>query len=158
MASTIVLISGANRGIGKALLQRYLARPNHVLIAANRDPENASSKDLANLPRGSNTRLILVKLDAASETDAGNAVKELEKQGIDHLDLVIANAGTAYAFGKVSEIRIDDVKGHLEVNAYGVVRLFQATLPLLLKSSDPKWVTVGSIAGSIEVCFLFSLG
>ncbi|KAI1621969.1 hypothetical protein EDD37DRAFT_683884 [Exophiala viscosa] len=149
MPSTVVLISGANRGIGKGLLKRYLARPNYTVIAANRDPEHASSKELADLPRGTNSHLIVVKVDAAKEKDAIDAVKELEKQGIEHIDLVIANAGAAYAFGKVSEISIDDVKGHFEPNVYGVVRLYQATLPLLLKSSHPKWATVGSLAGSM---------
>ena len=153
MTPTVVLISGANRGIGKVLLKRYLARSNSTVIAANRDPEHASSKELANLPRGSNSHLIVVKVDAANDKDALSAVKELEKQGIEHIDLVIANAAVAYAFGKVSEIDIDAVRGHFEPNVYGVVWLYQATLPLLLKSSHPKWATVGSIAGSIEVCF-----
>lgn len=38
MPPTIVLITGANRGLGKGLLKRYLALPNHTVIAANRDP------------------------------------------------------------------------------------------------------------------------
>lgn len=152
MPPTVVLISGANRGIGKALLERYLERPNHIVIAGNRDPEHASSKALAKLPRHQESRLIVVKIDATSATDAADAVKSLEKDGIDHIDLVIANAGVSYRFGKVSEINIADVKDHFEPNVYGVVRLYQATLPLLLKSESPKWVTVGSIAGSIEVC------
>ncbi|KAK4943665.1 hypothetical protein LTR10_016762 [Elasticomyces elasticus] len=150
MASTVVLISGANRGIGKELLKRYIARSNYTVIAANRDPEHVSSKELANLPRGSNSRLIVVKVDAVNDEDALNAAKELERQGIEHIDLVIANAAVAYAFGKVSHIAIDVIKGHFEPNFYGVIRLYHAMLPLLLKSSHPKWATVGSIAGSIE--------
>jgi len=152
MASTIILISGANRGIGRALLERYLLRPNHVVIAANRDPDHASSKSLASLPKHPESRLVVVKVDAKRETDALDAVKQVEqKEGIDHIDIVIANAGVCYRFGKVSVIKINDIKDHLEPNAYGAVRLYQATLSLLLKSKNPKWVTVGSVAGSIKV-------
>lgn len=151
MVPTVVLISGANRGIGRALLERYLLRPNHVVIAANRDPEHASSKDLVNLPKHSESRLIVVKIDAKSETDAVNAAKYLGQEGPDHIDIVVANAAVAYRFGKVSEMSIADIRDHFEPNVYGVVRLYQATLPLLLKSKNPKWVTVGSVAGSIEV-------
>jgi norsolorinic acid ketoreductase len=149
---TVVLISGANRGLGRGLLEQFLARPNHTVIAANRDPESPSSKDLESLGKGHGSRLVVVKVDASSDADAAEAVKDLKSlHGIDHVDLVVANAGVAYAYGKVSEIDLKDVRGHLEPNFYGVLRLYQATLPLLLKSADPKWVTMGSIAGSIEV-------
>lgn len=121
------------------------------LLLQNRDPEHASSKDLINLPKHSESRLIIVKIDAKSETDAVNAIKYLQQQGLDHLDIVVANAGVAYRFGKVSEMNITDIRGHIEPNVYGVVRLYQAALPLLLKSKKPKWVTMGSVAGSIEV-------
>lgn len=157
MTPTIVLISGANRGLGKALLKRYLAKPGHIVIAANRDPEATTSKELANLPKGSGSRLILVKVDAKSDSDALKAVKELEKQGIYHLDLVVANAGVFYISSKVSDVKIADIQDHIEPNVYGVVRLYQATLPLLLKSPSPKWVTLGSSAGAIEVSTLVVL-
>ncbi|KAK5045356.1 hypothetical protein LTR84_009219 [Exophiala bonariae] len=150
MSSTVVLISGANRGIGKALLERYLVRPNYIVVAANRNPEHISSKDLTKLPKHSDSQLIVVKVDGTSEHDSANAVKELEKEGIKYIDLVIANAGVASSFGKVSEISIIDVKATFEPNVYGVVRLYQAVLPLLLRSKAPRWATVGSVAGSIE--------
>lgn len=157
MAPTIVLISGANRGLGKGILERFLAKPNHIVIAANRDPGHPTSKALSDLPKGPGSRLVLVKVDALSETDALEAVKELTAQGINHLDIVIANAAVAYAYGKVSEVKIEDLQGHIEPNVYGVVRLYQATLPLLLKATAPKWITIGSGAGCIEVSRLLSL-
>ncbi|KAI1081475.1 norsolorinic acid reductase-like protein [Whalleya microplaca] len=151
MDPTIVLISGANRGLGKGLLQRYLARPNYIVIAANRDPGHATSKALAELPTGAGSRLVVVKSDASVESDALEAVKQLTAQGIDHLDIVIANAGVSYIWPKVSEIKIADLQGHITPNVYGVIWLFQATLPLLLKSKSPKWITMGSTAGWLEV-------
>lgn len=157
MSQTIVLISGANRGIGKALLERYLVRPHHIVVAANRDPEHVSSKDLIKLPKHRDSQLIVVKIDGTSEDDAVHAVKQLEQEGIEHIDMIIANAGVASSFGKVSEINIADIKDTFEPNVYGVLRLYQATLPLLLKSKAPKWATVGSVAGSIEVSDHFFL-
>ena len=151
MAPTIVLISGANRGLGKGLLQLYLAEPNHIVIAANRDPEHATSKALADLPRGAGSRLIVVKSDASVESDPFEAAKELAAQGIDHLDLVIANAAVAYVFPKVSKLKIADLQAHITPNVFGVVSLYQATLPLLQNSTNPKWVTMGSSAGWLEV-------
>ncbi|KAI1495122.1 hypothetical protein F5X96DRAFT_665064 [Biscogniauxia mediterranea] len=96
MPLTTVLISGTNRGLGKALLKLYLAKPNHVVIGANRDPSLPASQALASLPTGTGSRLIIVKIDAIVELDAAKATQELAAEGIDHLDLVIANAGIAY--------------------------------------------------------------
>ncbi|KAI1469379.1 NAD(P)-binding protein [Daldinia caldariorum] len=150
MASTIVLISGANRGIGKALAERYLALPNHTVIAANRDPKHPTSKDMEKLPKGPESKLILVKVEATSDTDAADAVKELQDQGIDHLDIVIANSGITFGFTKAVDAKVEDMRRVMEVNVYGVLRLFQATLPLIRKAAAPKFVTIGSGAGSIE--------
>jgi NAD(P)-dependent dehydrogenase (short-subunit alcohol dehydrogenase family) len=155
MSPTIVLISGANRGLGKGLLQIYLAKPNHIVIAANRDPSHATSKSLFDLPTGTGSRLIIVKTDASIESDPFNAVKQLATQGIDHLDLEIANAGVSYIWPKVSELKITDLQAHLMPNVFGVVWLYQATLPLLLMSKSPKWVSLGSSAGWLEVSALF---
>lgn len=94
MAPSIVLITGANRGIGQGLTERFLAEANHTVIAAVRNPGHATVKKLQDLPKGSNSQLIVVKLDASVEEDAKNAVTELQQRhGIDHLDIVIANAG-----------------------------------------------------------------
>lgn len=151
MAPSIVLISGANRGLGKALVERYLARDDHTVVAAVRDPAHPTSKTLADLPAGQHSRLLVVKIDSTVEADAMKAVEELSARGIDHLDLVIANAGVARAFPKVSELKVTDLQAHITPNVFGVVWLYQAALPLLRKSAQPKWVTMGSSAGQLEV-------
>lgn len=149
MVPTIVLITGANRGLGKGLLQRYLALPDHVVIAANRDPAHPTSQALADLPRGEGSRLIVVKVDARVDQDAFDAVKALqESHGIDRLDVVIANAGVSYAWPAVADLKIADLKGHIEPNVYGLVTLYQATRPLLRRSSgEPVFAPMGSTAG-----------
>ncbi|KAI5927148.1 hypothetical protein F4810DRAFT_652583 [Camillea tinctor] len=150
MSPIIVLISGTTRGLGKALLKLYLEKPNHIVIGANRDPSHPTSQALTSLKVGTGSRLIVVKVDATAESDAASAVKELSAQGIEHLDLVIANASIAQSCPKVSEVKASDLQAHFTANVFGLVWLYQATLPLLLKSTNPKWVSVGSAAGSIE--------
>ena len=151
MAPTLVLITGANRGLGKGLLELYLAKPNHTIIAANRDPNHATSKALLDLPKASGTSLLLIKIDATSPTDPGDAVKQLASHGIHHLDIIIANAGIAYVYPKVSEVKVEDIQKHSVINIYGLIWLYQATLPLLKKSKSPIWVSMGSSAGFITV-------
>ena len=152
MAPKVVLISGANRGLGKALLERYLAKPNHTVIAANRDPSHPTSEALTDLPKAEGTSLLVLKVDAAASSDAAHAVKQLATHGIDHLDTVIANAGISFTYPKVSEVRVEDLQAHMVPNVYGLIWLYQATLPLLKKSTHPTWVTMGSSAAFLTVC------
>ncbi|KAB8209558.1 hypothetical protein BDV34DRAFT_210121 [Aspergillus parasiticus] len=134
MAPTVVLITGANRGIGKGLLELYLAKPNHTVIAANRNPDHPTSKALADLPTAEGTTLRVIKIDATSAIDSG----------IDHIDILIANAGIALSWPKVSQVTIEEIQKHVDTNAYGFIRLYQAFLSLLKASHDPKLVTIGS--------------
>ncbi|KAF7941801.1 uncharacterized protein EAE97_006638 [Botrytis byssoidea] len=150
MSPTIVLITGANRGLGKGLLERYLALPNHLVIAANRDPLHESSKRLADLPKGSGSSLIVVKIDASIEQDVFDAIRELQhKHGIQHIDIVIANAGVSYVWPTVADLKISDLKAHIEPNVYGCISIYQASRPLLQKSKNPIFSPMGSTAGAI---------
>lgn len=152
MAPTIVLITGANRGIGRGLLERYLARPAHTVIAAVRDPSHATTKELSALPRAEGTTLTIIKIDATVPDDPAAAVKELSaRHGIDHVDILIANAGIALKWVEVSEVNPDDIQKHVDVNVYGFILLYQAFLPVLQKAKDPKWVTIGSSAAYLTV-------
>ncbi|CAI7641182.1 unnamed protein product [Penicillium palitans] len=144
MAPTIVLITGANRGIGKGILELYLQKPNHTVIAANRDPSHPTSNALADLPKAEGTTLDVIKLDALSPTDPAAAVKTLSAKGITHIDILIANAGIALSWPKVSEVKVEDIQKHVDVNVYGFIRLYQAFRPVLKESQAPKLVTIGS--------------
>jgi NAD(P)-dependent dehydrogenase (short-subunit alcohol dehydrogenase family) len=121
MESTVVLITGANRGLGKGLLERFLKLPDYTVIAATRNPDHPTSNELFDLARADGTRLVVIKLDASVWRDAFDAVKVLEGQAIDHLDIVIANAGVAYCWPSVAEVKLEDMIAHMEPNAYGVV-------------------------------------
>lgn len=81
-----------------------------------------------------------MKINSKSETDASDAAQALASQyGIDKLDIVIANAGVfdPAAHQGAVDMKLADLQEHIDVNAYGVIRLFQATWPLLCKSRKP---------------------
>ncbi|GKT43634.1 norsolorinic acid ketoreductase nor1 [Colletotrichum spaethianum] len=145
------LITGANRGIGRGFVQRILQKPSATVIAAVRDPLHPTSKALADLPKGPDTKLIVVKLDSAVETDAATAVGQLREQGITSLDIVIANAGIAQGGTSVRNTSVANAQKHFNVNAIGPLTLFQATVDLLKASNtgSPKFVAVSTLIGSI---------
>lgn len=138
-------------GLGKGLVQSYLSCPKTTVVAAVRDIESSSAKSLHDLPKGAGSTLIVVKIDSSSLTDAEHATSLLQsKYNILSLDVVIANAGISKVWPAVHEANIEDMREHFEVNVLGVVTLFKAVRPLLLKSAGtPKFITLGSTAGWI---------
>jgi norsolorinic acid ketoreductase len=102
------------------------------------------------VPRGESSNLIVVKVDSKSPTDPAAAVEILQTEhGINHLDVVIANAGISDDFSTVHEVPIPVIREHVEVNGYGPIYLYQSVYPLLKKSTKPTFVGVGSPLGSI---------
>lgn len=137
-------------GLGLGLVTAYLAQPNNTVIAGVRDPTDDRSTALSLLPKGPSSSLIVVSIESTSETSALAAIEELKtKHHVEALDIVIANAGISAIFPPVSEVKPADMANHYAVNVIGPVLLFQAVKPLLLKSSNPKWVSMSSSAGTI---------
>jgi norsolorinic acid ketoreductase len=155
-----VLITGANRGIGKGFTATFLSQPATTVIAAVRDP--ASAAGLAELPTAEGSKLITVKLDSSVADDASNAVAKLKSEhGIEALDIVIANAGIAKNGTSVRNTSADGITEHFAVNSLGPVLLFQATADLLQasKTGNPKFVALSTFIGSIGgIDALTSLG
>lgn len=121
------------------------------MVAAVRNPSGKEAQDLKSLPRSEGSQLLLVKIESTSETDAVEAVKSIQSQGVSHLDVVIANAGIfkTEAFVEVAKIKTSDLTEHVDVNVNGPVRLFQATLPLLRAAKQPKFVVISSAVSTI---------
>ncbi|KAJ5893415.1 hypothetical protein N7495_005106 [Penicillium taxi] len=151
MASTFVIVTGANRGIGKGILELYLKKPNYTVIAATRDPNHPTSKALTDLPKAKGTYLEIIKIDYLSPNDPAAAVKELASKGITHIDILVANAGIALSFPKVSEVEVDHIQKHIDVNVFGFLRLYQAFQPILKEAQAPKWITIGSSSAFMTV-------
>lgn len=126
-----------------------LARPDTTLIAGVRDLSSSTAKALTALPTGKGSKLIPIKLDSQIEPDAAAAIKAIQSHDIDHIDILIANAGIGKDYSPVAKVSTAAVREHVEVNGYGPLYLFQAAFPLLSKSTKPMFVGIGSPLGSI---------
>ncbi|EHL02926.1 putative Aflatoxin biosynthesis ketoreductase nor-1 [Glarea lozoyensis 74030] len=149
--STVTLITGPNRGIGRGMLETLLTRPNNTLIAAVRDPTSIISQTLKDLPRAAGTSIHLIKIDCSIPTDPAAAIETLKAVGISHIDTVIANAAMGDTGESVLNTSPDDVRRTFDTNLIGVLALFQAVEPLLRasESGNPKFIALSSNLGSI---------
>jgi NAD(P)-dependent dehydrogenase (short-subunit alcohol dehydrogenase family) len=115
IADTAVLVTGANRGIGRALVTEALSRGARRVYAGTRQP-------FAH-PDARVTPLILDVTSAAQVAEAARQVGSL--------DLLINNAGIAL-YDDLSERAV--IEQHLAVNFFGTYSVTQAFLPLLTRS------------------------
>ncbi|PVI02114.1 aflatoxin biosynthesis ketoreductase-like protein nor-1 [Periconia macrospinosa] len=148
---TVYLVTGANRGLGRGLVEQLLRRSSTTVVACVRSV-STSQASFQDLETGPNSRLVVVQLDCASASDPQRAVQELQSvHGITHIDVVIANAGIANDHHPASSTQLDQLEGHMMVNAFSILLLFQATSPLLQKSTHPpKFVYIGARLGAIS--------
>lgn len=145
-------------GIGRALLAHYLSQPNNIVVAGVRDLKHQTTLSLSNLPLGAGSKLITVKIDSVSDTDAAAAISTLQSEyNVSVLDVVVANSGIC-RWAPIAEVPISELVEHLNVNAIGPVRLFQATRPLLQRSTkNPRFAVISSVAGSVAEAPAFEL-
>jgi NAD(P)-dependent dehydrogenase (short-subunit alcohol dehydrogenase family) len=110
-----VLVTGANRGIGRALVEEALRRGASRVYAATRQPFTHSDD-----------RVRPLTLDV---TDAAQIEAAVEK--VECLDVLINNAGIAL-YDDLSDRSM--LEQHLAVNLFGPYGMAQAFLPLLSRS------------------------
>jgi NAD(P)-dependent dehydrogenase (short-subunit alcohol dehydrogenase family) len=132
---TVTLITGANKGIGYETA-RQLVTLGHLVYIGARDRARGERAAEALGAR-------FVHLDVTDDASVKAAFTEIESAQ-QRLDVLVHNAGIqefAPADGPTALRAFD-------TNAVGIVRVTEAALPLLRKSSNPSVVTVSSSAGS----------
>ncbi|PWN86748.1 NAD(P)-binding protein [Acaromyces ingoldii] len=145
------MVTGATRGIGRALVEILLQQPDKQVIAAVRHLQSADAKSLSALPRASGTTLTLVKIDSSRRSDAQAALDILKEDGIEKIDTIVANAGIAHEGIQISETDLDVVGQQMENNLIGPWALFKAFRPLLLASKEPKFVALSTEVASLTL-------
>ena len=131
VANKTVLITGANRGIGRALVNEALKRGAKRVYAATRVPLQIADE-----------RITPITLDV---TDASQIQRAVGQVGA--LDVLINNAGIA-AYDDLSNP--DVIERHLTINLFGPLRVTNAFVPLLKRSK-------GAIVNNLSLAALAAL-
>ncbi|MCB5909991.1 SDR family oxidoreductase [Streptomyces pinistramenti] len=141
----IALVTGANKGIGRAIVRRLGELGHRVYLGArNADRGRNAERDL----RADGLDVHFVQLDVTDESSVALAAKRIEEeQG--HLDILVNNAGTGAPVVKPSETPPSVVRRTYETNVFGVIAVIHAMLPLLRRSQAARIVNVSSLVGSL---------
>ena len=145
MEPKVALITGANKGIGKAIAHQLGLQGMIALIGA-RDAGRGLEAANELKTQGIDARAVLLDVTDADSIAALSAQIERE---FGRLDVLVNNAGIALDGNPANVSEIDTLRRTYETNVFGVVAVTRALLPLLQKSEAGRIVNLSSGLGSL---------
>jgi NAD(P)-dependent dehydrogenase (short-subunit alcohol dehydrogenase family) len=136
----IIVVTGAGRGIGRALCQRFAAESPAAIVAVDIDRDHATQ--VADQVEG-----LARACDVASEPDVRQLIDELLDR-FGHIDLFCANAGVACLGGP--EVPNDVWRRVMDVNFMAHVYSARALLPSMLARGEGYLLHTASAAGLLN--------
>ncbi|WP_460307195.1 SDR family NAD(P)-dependent oxidoreductase [Actinocorallia aurea] len=137
------LVTGASRGIGRAVAVAFAEAGADVALAA-RDVD--ALKKVAEEVEGRGRSAVVIGCDLADSAQVEAMVKTAV-DGLDGLDVVVNNAGVMRCVGPFTDLDEADWAATLGVNLGGAVATCRAAAPHLLESGAGSVVNVASIMG-----------
>lgn len=139
-SNTVALVTGANRGIGRAFVEELLAAGAVKVYAAARNPEGLS--DLVETGQG---RVVAVALDVTKPDQIAAAAANKD------VNLLINNAGFVSFAPLVGIDSIDGARDEMETNYFGVLNMVRAFAPVLAANGGGAIVNLGSIVSLASI-------
>lgn len=132
----VALVTGANRGIGKAILGSLLQHGAAKVYAAVRNVDSA-----APLVAEHGEKVVPVELDLAKPDTIVAAAKTAND-----VQLVVSNAGVLRNANPLAEDAVDALQFEIDINVIGLIRIAQAFAPVLKSNGGGAFAQLNSVA------------
>lgn len=143
-ASKIALVTGAGKGIGRALVPELVER-GYTVIAVTRTAE-----DVETLSSTAPDKVLSVRCDITQADAEAVLSKFLADNAISHIDLLINNAGHGATKYGIANMDFDELNRVIAVSCHGPARVVRACLPLLRQGTGKVVINVSSRFASLE--------
>ncbi len=141
---SVAVVTGSSSGIGLAT-SLALAKNGYLTYATMR---NLAKRDTIQLiAEKQHLPIRTVQLDVTDENSVENAIQSILSES-GRIDLLVNNAGYGLT-GAFEDIGMDEIKSLFETNVFGVIRVTQATLPIMRKQGSGRIINISSGAGRI---------
>jgi len=134
--NSVVLVTGANRGIGKSIVEEFLQNGARKVYAAARNLESLNSL-ISQYPE----QVVPVQIDL-NKPETIIAAAEIAGD----VEVVVNNAGMFKATNLLSADSVAALQAEMEVNVYGLMRVAQAFAPILKANGGGALVQLNSVA------------
>jgi NAD(P)-dependent dehydrogenase (short-subunit alcohol dehydrogenase family) len=135
------MITGASRGLGRALAEAVLAA-GHRLVATAREP-----RTLDDLVACYGDAVRAAPLDV-TDPDAAAAAIKLAEEAFGGLDVLVNNAGYGDV-GSVEDTDLADIRAQIETNLFGAIIVTKTAIPLLRRQGQGRILMFSSVGGRI---------
>ena len=139
------IITGASRGIGKAIAIKFAKEGANIVINYRNNEEEALKvkEELEQL----GVKTLIVKADISDLKQAENLIKQAKKE-FGQVDILINNAGITKdnLIIRMKESEFDQV---IKINLKGAFNCLKAVTPIMLKQRSGKIVNMSSVVGVI---------
>ncbi|GHG83337.1 SDR family oxidoreductase [Streptomyces griseocarneus] len=145
MTARTAVVTGANKGIGRAVARRLAMLGMTVYLGAR---DGRRGKEAETELRAEGLEVRFLRLDVTDEDSVALAARRVEDEA-GGLDVLVNNAGTGAPVTLPSATPLADVRRTYETNVFGVIAVTNAFLPLLRRSPAARIVNVSSVLASL---------
>ncbi|MCI0484101.1 MAG: SDR family NAD(P)-dependent oxidoreductase [candidate division NC10 bacterium] len=141
----VALVTGASRGIGRAVAAAYAAEGAHVVVAGRDwDPLEAAAVEI----RKCGKRVLAVVVDVADRAKT-KVLGDVIKEQFGRLDILVNNASMLGPRVPILEYPEEDWERVIAVNLHGPFFVIKACLPLMIPTGGGSIINVSSGVGRI---------
>lgn len=143
--SKVVLITGCSTGLGRISAEKC-AQQGYKVYASMRDINGKNKQNAESLSSVSDN-ISIVEIDVSSEQSIQAAIGQILNEQ-ERIDVLINNAGTMNV-GLTEAFTIDQLQAQMDINYFGVARMFRAVLPGMRAHKSGLVITITSLAGRL---------
>ena len=145
---SVVIVTGASGGIGKACAQYLAGKGYHVYGTSRRAAEEWTATE----------GLVMIRMDVTDSRSVADGVRRVhDREG--RVDAVVNNAG-ALVVGPLEDIPMAEAEKNVQTNCLGALRVCQAVIPLMRAQGGGRIINISSVGGAIGLPFegIYSAG
>ena len=144
LKNKVAIVTGAARGIGKAIAQRFLQEGAAVAI---NDVDLERAEEIVHEAKSKGKKALSVKADVSNEKEVEEMVNRVYSN-FARIDILVNNAGIIKR-GSTEDHSYEDWDRVIAVNLRGTYNCSKAVIPIMKKQGCGKIVNVSSIAGKV---------
>ena len=141
--SKVAFITGANRGIGKAIALELAS--NGFNIAINHRSDNDNLEEIKKEIESKNVEVFFTKGDVSNFEDCERMTKEVIEH-FEHIDVLVNNAGITRD-GLIMRMKQEDFNSVIDVNLNGTFNVTRNVIPYMIKQKSGRIISVSSVVG-----------